>query len=96
MITVSVRGYGGGYAADVNGHAGYAEHGKDIVCAGVTALVTALNGFAEKETVQIGDGYYYAVIDAKNALAVEMFAHGVREIERMYPAHVKFIKQEDF
>lgn len=96
MITVSVHGYGGAYAADVNGHAGYAEHGRDIVCAGVTALAAALNGFAEKETVRVENGCYHAVIDAKNALAVRMFENGVREIERMYPAHVKFIKQEDF
>ena len=55
-----------------------------------------LNGFAEKETVRVGNGCYHAVIDPKNALAVRMFENGVREIERMYPAHVKFIKQEDF
>ena len=32
----------------VSGHAGYAEHGKDIVCAGVSALVlNAINSIEE-------------------------------------------------
>ena len=38
MIAVSVRLDG----ITVDGHAGYAEAGKDIVCAGVTALVENL------------------------------------------------------
>ena len=38
MITVSVRKDG----IEINGHAGYAETGKDIVCAGMTALTQTL------------------------------------------------------
>ncbi len=90
MITVSVAEYGREYAVEIIGHSEYAKRGEDIVCAGVTALAAALNGFAEEDTVQAGDGCYYAVIDAKYALAVEMFSDGIREIERMYPDYVEF------
>ena len=38
MIAVSVRKDG----IEISGHAGYAEAGKDIVCAGVTALTQTL------------------------------------------------------
>ena len=38
MIEVSVRKDG----IEVSGHAGYAENGKDIICAGMTALVQTL------------------------------------------------------
>ena len=38
MIEVSVRKDG----ITVSGHAGYAEAGKDVVCAGVTALTQTL------------------------------------------------------
>jgi uncharacterized protein len=31
----------GNLKIDVRGHAGYAEHGKDIVCAGVSAITQA-------------------------------------------------------
>lgn len=47
MIEVQVRRMQDGAIAElrVKGHAGYADHGQDIVCAGVTALVvTALIG----------------------------------------------------
>lgn len=85
MITVSVTDYGRKIAVEVTGHAGYAEHGSDIVCAGVTALVMGLNLYAVKDTVQIDNGYYNAEFDKKTAQAIDMFINGIREIERLYP-----------
>ena len=32
----------------VDGHAGYAEHGRDIVCAGVSAISFALLGYLQQ------------------------------------------------
>ena len=46
MIVVCVRKDG----ITVNGHANYAETGKDIVCAGVTALTQTLIGSIEDLT----------------------------------------------
>lgn len=85
MITVSVTDYGKQFAVEVTGHAGYAEHGSDIVCAGVTALVMGLNLYAVKDTVQMDNGYYNAEFDKKTAQAIDMFINGIREIERLYP-----------
>ena len=41
----------------VSGHAGYAEKGKDIVCAGVSALTRALQEYIEK-TVELWDAQF--------------------------------------
>ena len=58
-----------GYAFSCEGHAGYAEGGGDIVCAGVSALCIALverlktlcrEGAAEMLRLQTGDGALYA------------------------------------
>ena len=46
MIEVNVRPDG----ITVDGHAGYAECGKDIVCAGVTALIQTLIGSLKELT----------------------------------------------
>lgn len=35
------------FILDVSGHANYAEHGKDIVCAGISALVFALASYLD-------------------------------------------------
>ena len=85
MITVSVTDYGEKIAVEVTGHAGYAEHGSDIVCAGVTALVMGLNLYAIKNTAQLDSGYYNAEFDKRNNQAIDMFINGIREIERLYP-----------
>ena len=49
MIAVSVRKDG----IEIHGHAGYAEAGKDIVCAGITALtqtlIRSMQGLTEDE-----------------------------------------------
>lgn len=50
MIIVSIKRDQNGSlkAFSVSGHAGYAEHGQDIVCAGVSAIVqTAILGLQE-------------------------------------------------
>lgn len=85
MIVISIAEYGSETAVEILGHAEYAACGQDIVCAGVSALTMALDAFAEDGTVQVGDGYYYAVFDAKNAQAVEMFVAGAKAVEELYP-----------
>lgn len=50
MITVSIKRDQNGTirAFSVNGHSGYAKHGQDIVCAGVSAIVqTAILGLQD-------------------------------------------------
>ena len=62
MINITVKEENGHINIDVNGHANYAPHGQDIVCAGVSAIVqTTLLGLEA-----IADSYPHNVhIDYK-------------------------------
>lgn len=53
----------------VSGHANYAEHGSDIVCAGVSSIVLgALNWFIGTDAVyEIAEGYVYLQINKHNS-----------------------------
>lgn len=57
----------------VSGHADYAEHGKDIVCAGVSAIVLgSLNWFIDTSAeFEYDEGYVYLHIDTSNSKQVE-------------------------
>ena len=95
MIAVSVRLDG----ITVDGHAGYAEAGKDIVCAGVTALVENLIDSIEGLTVdtiqyEISPGradIHYKDLSEEGKLLVDSFFLGICSIEQGFPEHVKII-----
>ncbi|MBQ7975959.1 MAG: ribosomal-processing cysteine protease Prp [Clostridia bacterium] len=86
------------HTLSVLGHANYAEYGKDIVCAGVSALVQALIGWIE-------ENHYKAdciSIDTKNgeviisceggediAAVFNMASIGLLQIADSYPDHVQ-------
>ena len=93
MIAVSVRKDG----FTISGHANYAETGKDIVCAGVTALVQGLIRSIENLT---GDKINYEISPGRvdiefgnpseeGALLVDSFFIGVCQIADEYPDHVR-------
>lgn len=94
MILVSVESKGPLLEVTVAGHAGYAEAGKDIVCAGISALFMGLCDAAEL------DGTEEAYLDGPEAKRVRlyrtrgalhyirMFVLGVRAVMREYPAYV--------
>ncbi len=95
MIAVSVRLDG----ITVDGHAGYAEAGKDIVCAGVTALVENLIDSIEGLTVdtiqyEVSPGradIHYKDLSEEGKLLVDSFFLGICSIEQDFPEHVKII-----
>ena len=95
MIAVSVRLDG----ITIDGHAGYAEAGKDIVCAGVTALTENLIGSIEsltEDTIQynISPGrvdMYYKDLSGAGKLLVDSFFLGICGIAQDFPEHVKII-----
>lgn len=72
----------------VTGHADYAEYGKDIVCAGVSALVQTLALYAIEHggTAEMRSGY--AKIDAGNGTKDVFLAicAGLRELAKAYPS----------
>lgn len=95
MIAVSVRLDG----ITIDGHAGYAEAGKDIVCAGVTALVENLIDSIEGLTVdtiqyEVSPGradIHYKDLSEEGKLLVDSFFFGICGIAQDFPEHVKII-----
>ena len=104
MTTVEYTNRGSIHELSVNGHAGYAEPGSDIVCAGVSAITYALIGFLnanEGETREL-------VTDVRNGAvtiscegteriraAFEMAMIGYEQIAAMYQGYVLVNKAAD-
>lgn len=93
MIEVSVRKDG----ITVSGHAGYAETGKDIVCAGVTALTQTLicsleNLPGDKIEYAVSPGradIYYGDLSEEGKLLVDSFFIGICQIVDEFPDYVR-------
>lgn len=83
----------------VKGHAGYAEQGKDIVCAAVSALtltlensLAVLSGALLMEARYIGDEHPLFFIRSpnnKSDLLIEAFKIGIEGIQEEHPEYVK-------
>lgn len=95
MIVVNVRLDG----ITIEGHAGYAEPGKDIVCAGVTALAENLIDSIESLTedkiqYEVSPGrvdIYYENLSEDAKLLVDSFFLGICGIAQDFPEHVKIL-----
>lgn len=94
MIAVDVRKDG----ITISGHAGYAEAGKDIVCAGVTALAQGLIRSMESLT---SDQIQYDIMPGRadihfkdlseaGRLLVDSFFLGICLIADDFPEYIKF------
>lgn len=95
MIRASYSHGGKVHRLTIDGHAGYAPQGSDIVCAGVSALAYALVGYLEGV-----DGSFFnsqpghLVIECKNGkhvhTAFEVTVTGIRQLADAYPDNVTF------
>ena len=93
MIAVSVRKG----RITVSGHAGFAEAGKDIVCAGVTALIQTLiksvsDLTEDKIEYEISPGradIHYRNLSEAGKLLVDSFFIGICLIADEFPDHVR-------
>ena len=93
MIAVSVRKDG----ITVSGHAGYAETGKDIVCAGMTALTQTLIRSMEDLTrdvieYEISPGradIHYGNLSEEGKILMDSFFIGVCLIANEFPGYVQ-------
>lgn len=82
---------------EISGHAGYAEPGKDIVCAGVTALTQTLiqsieNLTDDKIEYRISPGkaeIEYRNLSEKSKTLVDSFFIGICLIAEEFPEYVK-------
>ena len=95
MIEVNVRQDG----ITISGHAGFAESGKDIVCAGVSALTQTLVKAAgdlteDKIEYEISPGradIHYRDLSEAGKLMVDSFFIGIIMIADEFPDHVRIV-----
>lgn len=84
----------------IKGHANYAPHGQDIVCAGVSVLVqTLIQSIEELTADKIKYSMSPGTVDIKFGnlskdaqLLVDSFFVGVQMTANTYPQHVKLTK----
>lgn len=83
---------------EVDGHADYAKHGQDIVCAGISTLTqTALLGLIKylklKIDYKVSEGYLkFNLREQENVQTdaiLETMLYGLQEIAHAYPKHVR-------
>lgn len=98
MIDIRYEKKCGTHDISIIGHAGYAKHGEDIVCAAVSSLVYALVGYIQNHAdeaevdVSLGEGYAYITCGSHEDIdaAFEMACIGFAQISNTHPAHVSF------
>jgi uncharacterized protein YsxB (DUF464 family) len=95
MIRVNYLRKDDTHKLSVQGHAGWSQHGNDIVCAGVSAISFALLGYLHNAGCDIAE----AQADSGNLLiecsgdklvagAFDMAMVGYLQIAKKYPQHV--------
>lgn len=96
MIRVRYLREGDHHTLSIQGHAGYAEHGNDIVCAGVSAISYALLGWLNHAGCDIsaarvdsGDLEVSCKGIKQAATAFDMAVIGLGQIAKKYPRHVE-------
>ena len=93
MIVINVREE----CISIRGHAGYAEKGKDIVCAGVTALTQTLIKSIEDLTIdrpeyEIAPGMFCMQLknlSEKSKIPVDSFFIGLCSIAEEFPEYIR-------
>lgn len=83
------------YWYQVTGHAGYADLGTDIVCAGVSALyITVTNTLLSFGRTFERDGGYFVLdaIDADRA-CLKVLYDGIKDIAEQYPGNVEIVEE---
>ena len=94
MITVTIYKKSNQYLGfDINGHAGYAEEGSDIICAAVSVLslntLNSIEPFTEDEfSGEQGDGSLTCTfpepLSEKAALLMDSMVLGLTDIQKSY------------
>lgn len=97
MTRIRYRTDGRFHSLVVAGHAGYAEEGNDIVCAGVSAITYALLGWVENNRdkvsfvhTSVGSGEVLVSCEGGQDAhtAFEVATIGLEQIAAKYPNHV--------
>lgn len=102
MTVIKVDKRNSHFIIEIAGHANYAEHGKDIVCAGVSLLSFMLhrtiNNGAKVITDIMEDGYcYFAFASEKETVnaSIKTIVSGFQMLSDAYPSYVSFSLTSD-
>jgi uncharacterized protein YsxB (DUF464 family) len=80
MININIKESEKELEVVIEGHAGYAETGKDIICASVSALFyTMLNFFEDRKTTELTE---YII---KNDLSIYRVKHKSKYFSEVFP-----------
>ena len=108
MISVKIQGKNNkAHEIIVSGHAGFADHGEDIVCAAVSVLtISILNGLTEivgrKDLGEvIEEGYVRFIVPEindeptklKTETLISTYLLGIRGIKEAYGDYIQFEEQ---
>ena len=103
MIKIQINKTDNRYSSlEVSGHSNYDEHGKDIVCAGVSAIVTGgLNALTiqnkSKISCRVKDGYVNVdVLDIENdnlQKIMDVIIVQLKTIEESYKKNIKIYEK---
>ena len=85
----------------ISGHSNYDEHGKDIVCAGVSAIVVGgINALINENKKAIDyeckDGYAKVIvkkIDSNINMILDVITTQLYTVEESYPKFIKIIEK---
>ena len=83
----------------IEGHAGYAAHGQDIVCAAISTLTQVFVASVEdlttdnlKSDISAGNAFIeYGDLSANAQLLMDSFFVGLKMIADEYPNHVRLV-----
>ena len=103
MIKIKINKTNNRYSSlEVSGHSNYDEHGKDIVCAGVSAVVVGgLNALTnenkKKVSCKVNDGYVNVDVldlnDDKLQIIMDVIVIQLKSIEESYKKFVKIYEE---
>lgn len=97
MIDVYVKDWGDHWTMSMTGHAGYADEGQDIVCAGASALWLALLAEVQESCDHFSvsgefDGAPHTVTAWGCRYAMRMILRGFHQMEGAYPAYITVLE----
>ena len=102
MITVEYAHNGKHYTdLVVSGHAEYAEHGHDIVCSAVTALLFGVKNTIEYQSTTKGhakSGSFNLVISTPTSVTdiiIDGFFDTITQINKKYPNRIEIQEDEE-
>ena len=101
MTQISISKKSNRYKVAIDGHAGFARRGEDIVCAAVSMLYYALLGTVEndravsfiKSTHENGFATLSFIGGVNSPGAFEMAKEGFMQLTRTYPKFVSLIEE---